>query len=63
MPKNQNFPITDTRMTRFLISIEDAVKLVWHAAKDMLGGEIYVKKSINQIIDLQNYDPIEKLKL
>ena len=47
MPKNQNFPITDTRMTRFLISIEDAVKLVWHAAKDM-GGEIYVKKSINQ---------------
>ena len=37
-------PITDTRMTRFLISLEQGVDLVWHASKDMLGGEIYVKK-------------------
>jgi UDP-N-acetylglucosamine 4,6-dehydratase (inverting) len=37
-------PITDYRMTRFMISLDDAVKLVWHAFEDMLGGEIYVKK-------------------
>jgi UDP-N-acetylglucosamine 4,6-dehydratase (inverting) len=37
-------PITDTRMTRFMISLDEGVKLVWHAFKDMEGGEIYVKK-------------------
>jgi UDP-N-acetylglucosamine 4,6-dehydratase (inverting) len=37
-------PITDVEMTRFMISLEDGVKLVWHAFEDMLGGEIYVKK-------------------
>ncbi|WP_440633360.1 UDP-N-acetylglucosamine 4,6-dehydratase (inverting) [Candidatus Pelagibacter sp. HIMB1485] len=43
--KNQEvLPITDNRMTRFMISLEQGVELVWHAFKDMLGGEIYVKK-------------------
>ena len=37
-------PITDPRMTRFMISLEDGVELVWHALEDMEGGEIYVKK-------------------
>ena len=37
-------PITDERMTRFMISLEDGVDLVWHAFEDMVGGEIYVKK-------------------
>ena len=37
-------PITDVRMTRFMISLEQAVELVWHAFEDMVGGEIYVKK-------------------
>lgn len=37
-------PITDDRMTRFMISLEEAVDLVWHAFEDMEGGEIYVKK-------------------
>ena len=27
-----------------MISLEQGVELVWHAFKDMLGGEIYVKK-------------------
>ena len=31
-------------MTRFMISLEDAVELVWLAFDDMVGGEIYVKK-------------------
>jgi len=38
------FPITDNRMTRFMISLEEGVELVWHAFEDMKGGEIYVKK-------------------
>ena len=37
-------PITDPRMTRFMISLEQGVELVWHAFQDMEGGEIYVKK-------------------
>lgn len=37
-------PITDNRMTRFMISLEEGVELVWHAFEDMEGGEIYVKK-------------------
>ncbi len=37
-------PITDPRMTRFMITLEQGVELVWHAFEDMRGGEIYVKK-------------------
>jgi UDP-N-acetylglucosamine 4,6-dehydratase/5-epimerase len=37
-------PITDDRMTRFMITLEEGVELVWHAFEDMQGGEIYVKK-------------------
>ena len=37
-------PITDERMTRFMITLEEGVELVWHAFNDMEGGEIYVKK-------------------
>jgi UDP-N-acetylglucosamine 4,6-dehydratase/5-epimerase len=37
-------PITDSKMTRFMITLEDGVELVWHAFEDMQGGEIYVKK-------------------
>ena len=37
-------PITDTRMTRFMITLAQGVELIWHAFEDMVGGEIYVKK-------------------
>lgn len=37
-------PITDPRMTRFMITLEQGVDLVWKAFEDMEGGEIYVKK-------------------
>ena len=37
-------PITDPEMTRFMITLEQAVELVWTAFSDMCGGEIYVKK-------------------
>lgn len=46
-------PITDPRMTRFMISLEEGVKLVWHAFEDMVGGEIYVKKIPSmKVVDL-----------
>jgi UDP-N-acetylglucosamine 4,6-dehydratase len=39
-----SLPITDPRMTRFMITLEQGVDLVWQAFNDMIGGEIYVKK-------------------
>ena len=36
--------ITDTRMTRFMITLEAGVDLVWQAFADMHGGELYVKR-------------------
>jgi UDP-N-acetylglucosamine 4,6-dehydratase (inverting) len=42
--ENGVLPITDERMTRFMISLEQGVELVWHAFDDMEGGEIYIKK-------------------
>jgi len=40
----KEFPITDPNMTRFMITLEEGVELVWKAFSDMVGGEIYVKK-------------------
>ena len=42
--KDGVLPITDNRMTRFMISLEQGVELVWKVFNDMKGGEIYVKK-------------------
>ena len=39
-----SLPITHPDMTRFMISLEEGVGLVWEALSDMKGGEIYVKK-------------------
>ncbi len=56
------FPITDERMTRFMISLEEGVQLVWDAFEDMIGGEIYVKKIKSmKIIDIAKaIDPNKK---
>lgn len=40
----QPLPVTDIRMTRFMITLEQGVDLIMHAFHDMAGGEIYVKK-------------------
>lgn len=37
-------PITDSRMTRFWITLDDAVDLVIKAIEEAKGGELYVKK-------------------
>ena len=44
LPVNKPFPITDERMTRFMITLDSAVELVWQVFDEMRGGEIFVKK-------------------
>ncbi len=44
LAESGELPITDERMTRFMITLEQGVELVWRAFEDMVGGEIYVKK-------------------
>ena len=45
--------ITDERMTRFMITLEQGVDLVLKAFEDMIGGEIYVKKIPSmKVVDL-----------
>ena len=47
------FPITDSNMTRFNISLDDSVKLVIWSLKSNLGGEIFVPKIPSyRILDL-----------
>lgn len=49
------FPITHPEMTRFMITLEQGVELVWHAFADTEGGEIYVKKIPSmKVIDIAN---------
>jgi UDP-N-acetylglucosamine 4,6-dehydratase (inverting) len=53
--KSGTLPITDSRMTRFMITLEEGVELVWRAFDDMVGGEIYVKKIPSmKVIDIAN---------
>ncbi len=40
----KSIPITDTRMTRFWLQLNEAVELVLYALNTMVGGELYVKK-------------------
>lgn len=44
LPDHAIMPVTDSRMTRFMITLEQGVELVWAAATSALGGEIFVKK-------------------
>ncbi len=37
-------PITDIKMTRFMITLEEAIDLVWTSIFEMYGGEIFVRK-------------------
>ena len=40
----QELPITDTRMTRFWITLEQGVELVFKALEESNGGETYISK-------------------
>ncbi len=49
----KELPITDKRMTRFWISLEEGIKLVLHAIKEAEGGEIFIPKIPScRIVDL-----------
>ena len=50
---NKNLTVTDPNMTRFLMSLDDSVKLVMHALRNGKTGEIFIQKSpACRIIDL-----------
>ncbi|MBU0667294.1 MAG: SDR family NAD(P)-dependent oxidoreductase [Nanoarchaeota archaeon] len=53
---NEDIPLTDSRMTRFIISPEKAVQLVFDAIKYAVGGEVFVPKlpafKITDLIDI-----------
>jgi UDP-glucose 4-epimerase len=45
--------ITHAEMTRFLLTLDDAIDLVMYAVENMAGGEVYIKKApATRIIDL-----------
>jgi UDP-N-acetylglucosamine 4,6-dehydratase/5-epimerase len=51
--QGEALPITDLRMTRFWISIQDAVKFVIESLEIMTGGELYVPRIPSmKIVDL-----------
>jgi len=64
LSETKELPITDKNMTRFMITLEQGVELVWHAFEDMQGGEIYVKKipSMNILDIAKAVNPSAKLK-
>ncbi len=50
---HKSLPITDVRMTRFWITLTQAVEFVLQSAKDAVGGEIFIPKSPSvKIVDL-----------
>ena len=53
--KVSKIPITDLRMTRFIINLKECVEFVWMAFENMSGGEIFVKKIPSiKILDIAN---------
>jgi len=49
----KSLPITDERMTRFWLRLDQAIELVIYAMENMQGGELYVKKIPSiKILDL-----------
>lgn len=58
IPEDKTIPITDSRMTRFMISLNEGIQLVEEAFDSMAGGEIYVKK----IPSMRVVDIIEALR-
>jgi len=58
---NKKFEITDKRMTRFNIELDQAIKLSINCFKNMSGGELYVPKLKSyKVIDLANAINSEK---
>ena len=62
---SEKLQITDVRMTRFMITLNQGVELVWKAFEDMIGGEIYVKKIPSmKVVDIATtIEPSASLKI
>lgn len=53
LASGKRIAVTDERMTRFLLTLNDAIDLVLHAAEQQQGGEIFVRKApAARIVDL-----------
>lgn len=65
LPKSEAFPITDPRMTRFVITLKQGVEFVIHALTDARGGEIYVKKLPSVSIEsmAKAIDPLRSIEV
>jgi UDP-N-acetylglucosamine 4,6-dehydratase/5-epimerase len=63
--KNKELPITDERMTRFSITLEEGVDFVLNSLDIMWGGEIFVPKipSYNIVDVAKAISPNSKLKI
>lgn len=63
--KDGELPITDKRMTRFMITLEQGVALVLRALREGMGGEIFVPKiSSMKVVDIaKTIAPKAKLKI
>ncbi len=58
---NKKLTVTHEDMTRFLLTLDDAIDLVFFATEHMEGGEIFVKKAPSiKIVDLARLLYIEK---
>ena len=58
LPTDHKIPITDSRMTRFMITLKEGIELVDEAFTSMKGGEIFVKK----IPSMRVVDVIEAIR-
>ena len=63
--QNNIFTLTDERMTRFMMTLEQAVKLVWKSLDDMSGGEMYVVKapSMNVLDVIHSFSSKPNIKI
>jgi FlaA1/EpsC-like NDP-sugar epimerase len=64
--KNKDeLPITNIEMTRFMITLEQAIDLVWESFSDSIGGEIYVRKIPSmKVVEIANaISPNSKIKI
>ena len=60
-----SFPVTDERMTRFMITLKEGINLVLKAISESIGGEIFVKKIPSmRVVDIAAaIDPKAKLNI
>ena len=62
--KTKIFPITDEKMTRFWISLDEGINFVLLSLKEMIGGEVFVPKlPSSSILELIKSMNVKKVKI